>query len=362
MQFDSQLASPASAVALPAVDVPRRLGRVLRLHPFEVVTLGSLLAAFAFLHFHGALRMDWSRALYLFQASVRLLPKTLLTGISMQILYRMLKRLPVKDYLRELARPRWWILWLRLSLALVLVNYGYFWLKVSIPLINPRLWDEALGRFDTWLHFGLSPTDLTVKLFAGTPLAVWMDAWYYLWLPGLFYTVAFWNTGMDARLRRRFVLSFVLLWILGSWTYMSMPALGPVFVTPRTFDGVIREMPNAEGLQELLWGNYQLMLEGRARGVAPQGINPTRGIACLPSLHVAVHAFFFFWAWRRARPLAKYFAIATCLTFAGSLLTGWHYAVDGYAGVLLAWICYRIGCWRDQADPVEDPAFPRQGL
>ena len=99
-------------------------------------------------------------------------------------------------------------------------------------------------------------------------------------------------------------------------------------------------------------------MEGRRTGNLRQ-FNPTRGIAAMPSLHVGVHFFFFLWARRRARPLAMPFALATALTFAGSLLTGWHYAVDGYVGMLLAWLCYRIGRWREGEDPVEDPAFPR---
>ena len=83
--------------------------------------------------------------------------------------------------------------------------------------------------------------------------------------------------------------------------------------------------------------------------------------AAMPSLHVGLHFFFFLWSRRRARPLVVFFALATVLTFMGSILTGWHYAVDGYVGMLLAWICYRIGRWRDENDPAVDPAFPPPG-
>ncbi len=213
-------------------------------------------------------------------------------------------------------------------------------------------------RLDAWLHLGLSPSVFAVNLFAGTPLVAPLDRWYAMWVATVFYTLAFWSAGLDRRLSRRFLLSCVLLWTLGSWIYVAVPALGPIYVEPRTFAAVDGEMPRARGGQQMLGENYQLILEGRSSGVLHR-FNPTRGVAAMPSLHVGAHFLFFLWARRRARPLVLPFALATALTFAGSLLSGWHYAVDGYVGMLLAWFCYRVGRWREGEDPVCDPAFPR---
>jgi hypothetical protein len=237
------------------------------------------------------------------------------------------------------------------------MQYGYFWVKVSVPLINPRLWDDALWRLDAWLHFGISPTVFVVNLFAGTPLVLVLDFWYDLWLWSVFYTLAFWTASLDPRFRCRFLLSSVLLWTLGSWLYMAVPALGPVYLTPQSFAAVTNDLPAAGRLQESLWENYQRMLEGR-RGRGLNRFRPTHGVASMPSLHVGAHFLFFLWARRRARPLALPFALATALTFAGSVLTGWHYAVDGYAGMLLAWFCFRISCWGKEADFLAGPGLP----
>ena len=38
----------------------------------------------------------------------------------------------------------------------------------------------------------------------------------------------------------------------------------------------------------------------------------------------------------------------TLLTFVRSLLTGWHYAVDGYVGMALAYACHRAAVWLEQ--------------
>lgn len=335
----------------------RRRARFLYLYPFELATLGSMAVAFAFLRACG-LRMDWQTVRYIVLPALRMLPQALVGGILLQLLYRLLARRPLLAYLRELVRPGWWILWLRLLFAAVLMSYGYFWLKVAVPLVNPRLWDHVLWRLDTWLHLGVSPSVFAANLVAGTPLVALLDRWYAIWVATVFYTLAFWSCSLDRRLSRRFLLSCVLLWTLGSWIYVAVPALGPIYVEPRTFGAVDDGMPRARGGQQMLWENYQLILGGRRSGVLHR-FNPTRGVAAMPSLHVGAHFLFFLWARRRARPLVVPFAIATALTFAGSLLSGWHYAVDGYVGMLLAWFCYRVGRWREGEDPIGDPAFPR---
>lgn len=336
---------------------PRGWADARRLYLFEAVALAGMLIAIVFLRVRG-LRMDWETMRYILLPPLRLLPAALISGVVLQILYRLLTRRPLKAYLRELARPQWWLLWLRLIIALVVMNYGYFWMKVAVPMVNPRLWDDALWHLDTWLHLGISPSVFVVNLFAGTPLVKLVDSWYGLWVSTVFNTLTFWVAGLDARHRRRILLSSVLFWTLGSWIYMAVPALGPIYLAPRTFDAVIHEMPGAQGGQQVLGENYQRIMEGMRQGRLRQ-FNPTRGIAAMPSLHVGAHFLFFLWARRRARPLVVPFALATALTFLGSILTGWHYAVDGYVGMLLAWVCYRIGRWREEADPVEDPAFPR---
>jgi PAP2 superfamily protein len=358
MSAETELALPAVDGEMPVAATPRRRwGGAFRLYLFEIVTLGSMAVSFAFLRACG-LRMDWQTVRYIVMPAMKMLPQALLAGIVLQLLYRLATRRPLMAYLRGLARPGWWVLWLRLLLAAVLMTYGYFWLKVAVPLVNPRLWDDQLWRLDAWLHFGVSPSIFVPSLFAGTPLVALLDHWYAVWVGTVFYTIAFWSAGLDPRLRRRFLLSCVLMWTLGSWLYLAVPAVGPVYVAPRAFEAVAEQMPGARAGQEALWENYGRLLDGRRSGVLNR-FNPTRGVAAMPSLHVGAHFLFFLWARRRARPLVVPFALATALTFAGSLLTGWHYAVDGYAGMLLAWLCYRAARWREGEDPVADPAFPR---
>jgi membrane-associated phospholipid phosphatase len=62
------------------------------------------------------------------------------------------------------------------------------------------------------------------------------------------------------------------------------------------------------------------------------------GIAAFPSLHVAVPALFVC-----AFPRWRFVWIPfTAVTLIGSILLGWHYLIDGYAGVALAWASWRV--------------------
>src|SRR5690606_31862098 len=127
------------------------------------------------------------------------------------------------------------------------------------------------------------------------------------------------------------------------------PAVGPCFASPELFREALAGMPHATAIQERLWSNYVELVA--ARGGAPlPTLKPFLAVAAFPSLHVGAHWLFALWAKRHARRLFVPFALATLLTFLGSLATGWHYAVDGYAGMLLAWAAVRLA---DRCEPVE---------
>jgi hypothetical protein len=116
---------------------------------------------------------------------------------------------------------------------------------------------------------------------------------------------------------------------------------------------VIEDLPRAARGQAALWDNYQRMVAGRDGQL--YAFNPTRGVAALPSLHVGAHVLFFLWARRFAPVLSPLFLAAGVLTFVGSMVTGWHYAVDGYAGAGLAILAYAVA---RRLEPVAPPALP----
>jgi hypothetical protein len=328
----------------------RAAGRALRPRPFELVALGMAVVALAFLRLHG-LRYGWNTVEYTFPPLFRALPRLFALGVGLRVLHRLVSRTSVRDYLRAIVRPAWVALWLRCWLATMLLIYTYCWLKVSIPLVTDRLYDPQLWRLDRFLHLGFSPSIFAVELAAGTPVARWLDFWYALWAPTLAIFVGFFYALADERRRGNFTLAVVLLWTLGAWIYLAVPVVGPCYASSDLFDSIRPELPYAVTMQRTLWEHYLMMVHGRSGALA--AFQPEYGVAALPSLHVGAHALFYFWARRHERWLVVPAAIATTLTLVASVVTGWHYAVDGYAGILLAWLVTRLA---DRVAPVERPA------
>lgn len=319
------------------------------LYPFETYTLLLLAAAALFLRGQG-MRLDWHTVEYMLAPMIRRLPQVLVIGVGLQALYHLLRRRSVRTYFAQVLTWSWLSLWLRIWFVCMLWNYAYFWLKVYVPLVNPRLWDPELWRLDGLLHAGISPSIFLVEALGKTWLVPVLDGWYALWIQTVIWTLSFFTASPHPGLRRSFMLSCVVIWTLGAWLYVAIPALGPVYVFPEVWGALLERMPGAAGGQALLLENYRKMLAIRETGLF-QPFNPTRGIAAMPSLHVGAHWLFFLWARRAVRPLAVLFVAATLLTFLASILSGWHYAVDGYAAMLLAWGSFRFARW---AEPPED--------
>jgi len=230
----------------------------------------------------------------------------------------------------------------RLLVFASLVYFGHVWLKILVPFLNPRLLDPALARLDAVLHFGLNPGPLALGLFPWPPVWRAMDVYYAAFVPLTMAGLAWFLSTPSRPDRARFAAGFALLWIGGAWLYVACPSLGPCYVFPAEWAEAGRSFPLQGAMQKLLMGHYQALRSAAARHETMR-IIPLLGIGAMPSLHVAAHAFLAFFAWKRCRPLGLFFAAATVLTFYGSLITGWHYAVDGYAGLLLAFVCWRLG-------------------
>ena len=237
-------------------------------------------------------------------------------------------------YVRAWCRPRRLADLVRLMLVFIVAAWAYLWLKAFIPVVNPALHDAALDRLDALVHFGIDPNRFLIALFPQPAWWRFLDFCYALFLPALLVGFGWLASTLSISERARFAAGFGLLWILGSWLYVLFPARGPCYAFPDDYASVRPSVPGSVKLQNDLAQQYEAI---RARRIPPSGaINPGYGTAAMPSLHVAVLAFLAFWMRRRSRPLSALFFVLTFFTFVASLVTGWHYAVDGYAGFLLA--------------------------
>ena len=239
-------------------------------------------------------------------------------------------------------RPRSALDLLRLLVVASLVYYGHVWLKVIVPFVNPQLLDGPLARLDAAIHFGLNPGPLALGLFPWPVFLRAVDAYYAAFVPLTVAGMAWFLTAPSRPERARFAAGFALLWLAGAWLYVAFPALGPCYVYAADYHQTAGSFPLQTATQKLLMTHYRALLGAAERGESLR-ILPVLGIGAMPSLHVAAHAFLALFARKRSRPLFLFFSAAAFLTFYGSLVTGWHYAVDGYAGLLLAILCWRLG-------------------
>ncbi len=290
--------------------------------------------------------------------------KFFVVGICLYLLYAILRRESAWTYLKTILDWRWLFLSLRLWLVFLVFTFSYFWLKVCVPLVNSRLWDQAFWRLDTLLHLGFSPSLFMVELVQGTVLAPSLDRWYGWWLLSMSISVAFFCSYPTQLARRQFLFSCVVLWSAGAWIYVGLPALGPIYAFSEVWQKILPQIPYADAGHHLLWGNYQRVLEGRESGLL-RAFKPALGIAAMPSLHVGGHWLLMLWTRRLARPLFMPAVVATFLTFLGSLVTGWHYAVDGYIGIALAQGAYWLALFAERdskaAESLADPGAVDSG-
>ncbi len=211
-------------------------------------------------------------------------------------------------------------------------------LKQYIPALNPILYDSPLWRLDAWMHFGVDPAVWATNFAAEHGLLPFLDRAYLAFFPvQVLVPLLFLFSGRLRPLRGTFFAAYCLLWMLGSAIYILWPALGPVYYRPMRFLS-LDLAPHAEHLQWTLIQDYVRFRSGPEH----YAVKLYYGVAALPSLHVGMFTLFALATWRW-RGLSILLWVGTAITFAGSLALGWHYAVDGYAGALMAWGAWRAG-------------------
>ena len=130
---------------------------------------------------------------------------------------------------------------------------------------------------------------------------------------------------------------------------MIFSSAGPVYydelgLSPNPYVGLFAYLHDVDSrlplwflkTQQMLWDGYM-------------GKGPAFGISAFPSMHNASAALFALAFWRVSRPVGLFFAAYAGVILLGSVHTGWHYAVDGYAGIALAaacwWVCGPVARW-----------------
>jgi hypothetical protein len=226
--------------------------------------------------------------------------------------------------------------------------------KPAIPDFHEYSWDPLLADADQALHLGAAPSALLARLPGWESLVGLLDRAYVRWYEVMTLTLLGVLALARSRARLQFFTGYVTLWILGGTVMGTLMASGgPVYYERFTgdaarFAGLFGSLdtaaPLARTLQENLWTAY----------VTPGGAFPFEGISAMPSLHVAVAAYFAAWAWRWGWLAGGIATLWTMIILVGSVALGWHYAIDGYAGVLIALAIH----WASERFVASRPSLP----
>ena len=207
-------------------------------------------------------------------------------------------------------------------------------IKQAIPFINPRLFDPQLLFIDKVVHLGINPNKLTVSLLGNAFFSRSIDLIYISWYLLKPLVLVYFSVIPEQRLHIRFFTSYFAMWISGGLFAVLIPSLGPIYTDSQWFAGV--HMPFARGLQQMLWNHY----EAASASPGKYKVFIYEGIAAFPSLHVGIVALFAVFIWQISRKAGMAMWIYVAFIQVGSVLLGWHYAIDGYFTIGLAFVLY----------------------
>lgn len=253
------------------------------------------------------------------------------------------------------------ILLLRVPLAFAItmvIGYLYVSFKVNIANFAPYSWDFIFAEIDRALFLGKDPWVLSHKLLPGALATKILDMFYVVWFPVM--QMAIFLTALLAPrhpLRQTFLMAYVLNWgIAGVVLAILFPAVGPVYMERITGD------PMFQPLMEMLYREAEttriITLESQEllwKGYTQDDVNPI-GISAFPSMHLTIAATLTCLGFAVNRIVGWLAAAFTLTILIGSVHLGWHYAIDGIAGIVLAVVLWMVSArvtrwWLDQTEP-----------
>ncbi|MCY0096115.1 phosphatase PAP2 family protein [Hoeflea ulvae] len=235
-----------------------------------------------------------------------------------------------------------------LTSAIVLFQGTFTSIKISFANIQGGFpYDRLMADADRFLHFGLAPWRYLYAVAADPAVLSIVEInynffWHVICFGSLFFVV---TSPRAERVRMQYLAMFLFVWIVcGNILANMFLSAGPAFYGDVTGD-VARfgeQMAflagsgtdkSAADFQRYLW----LLYERGEPGIGG-------GISAFPSVHVALitmNALFLASYSRRLGVLA--FAYVG-FVLASSVYLGWHYAVDGYASILIVSLAYYLSC------------------
>ncbi|WP_417308324.1 phosphatase PAP2 family protein [Devosia sp.] len=307
---------------------------------FRVPVLPLLVVAYAGMA--ALLRPDiyWRMAFSYTAQAMQLAPALLILGIGVAGAIGG-RRAPLR-YIATLVTERAPRLLVVICLAVIGIA-AFTTLKLSITQFVPFWADPPLKTLDTALHFGDPGLALHAVLpswFGGVLGVVYGPVWFTCWF-GFIGAMAM---HPDAALRQRYFLTMALVFaLLGSLAATLFASVGPLFY--EHFYGATAYSTLVAHIASTPVGNY--MEQARDLLIANYDVDRPAmgtGISAMPSMHLAVTTLNVLLLFRLNRIAGYVGCVFLLLIQIGSVYLGWHYAVDGYASILVvAGIWWLVG-------------------
>jgi membrane-associated phospholipid phosphatase len=167
----------------------------------------------------------------------------------------------------------------------------------------------------------------------------------------------------DHKRLRQFWMAFALTWIvLGIFIAAGVASAGPIYAGldrgSASYNDLFARLEAAEAMAPLF---VRMSAWSLWEAAQQPGVSIGDGISAFPSLHVAVASLATFAMWRVHRLLGVIGASYALLILVGSIMLGWHYALDGEAGILGAAVIWMAtGRWAKRTDQSTVSPLPQE--
>ncbi|TIQ51778.1 phosphatase PAP2 family protein [Mesorhizobium sp.] len=268
----------------------------------------------------------------------------------------------LKDLMLAYDLPDRIIVGLPVALVLPIFFSMFTSIKGGISKVQPFYADTALAAIDRTIHGGVDAWRFFHPVLGFGPLTFSLNVLYNLWFAAVFivlFCVVF--STRNERLRSQFLVTFVLTWVLlGNVLAAVFASVGPaflaIFYSDATFSPLMDYLRTTSATYPVSALNTQSYL------LASSGLDGPRlgsGISAFPSIHVAAATLNAIYLWRFGGVL-RWGSIAFLAAIQlGSVHLAWHYAVDGYASMLITLIIWILAGWLQKASTLTTDRYAR---